>query len=140
MVIFAGMQTINCVGLITLNNRKLLLAFSNNKKAWYLPGGKVDAGETAVGALQREVKEELNVQLAETGIRWYYFITAPAWGENNVMMEQDCFLCRLPHSPEPTAEIGAVRYFSLSEYLQEEHQVPGVLMAFEKLRNDGLVD
>ena len=52
---------INCAGLIVLKNRKLLLAFSNNKKAFYLPGGKVDANETSLQALQREIKEELNI-------------------------------------------------------------------------------
>jgi len=29
-------------GLIALKGDKLLLAYSNNKKAWYLPGGKID--------------------------------------------------------------------------------------------------
>lgn len=86
------------------------------------------------------MKEELNVELAESCINWYYFITAPAWGENNLLMKQHCFMGLLPHAPEPTAEIGAVRYFSLSEYRKEPHQIPGVLMAFEKLREDGLAD
>ena len=140
MVIFIRMETIDCVGLIVVENRKLLLAFSKNKKAWYLPGGKVDAGETNVAALQREIREELNIRLAESGIRWYYYITAPAFGETGLLMQQNCFMCELPQTPEPTAEIEAIRYFSLSEYRLETHQVPGVLMAFAKLQADGLVD
>ena len=46
-----------------IKNRKLLLAFSKNKKAWYLPGGKMDDGENTRSALIREIKEELNVHV-----------------------------------------------------------------------------
>lgn len=50
-------------GLIVIENNKLLLAYSKNKKAWYLPGGKIDSGENSLKALQREIEEELNIIL-----------------------------------------------------------------------------
>jgi 8-oxo-dGTP pyrophosphatase MutT (NUDIX family) len=140
MYYFYTMEYIDCVGLIVIKDRKLLLAFSNNKKAWYLPGGKVDAGETPVAALRREIKEELNVDLTEHGVQWYYHITAPAFAENNLEMRQHCYRYDLRQTPQATAEIGAVRYFGLDDYLQETHQAPGVLIAFRKLQQDGLVD
>ena len=137
---FCGMSYINCAGLIVVKDRKLLLAFSKNKGAWYLPGGKTDPGETALAGLQREIREELNLDLPADSLRWYYHITAPAFGEHQLEMRQDCFLHELQQTPRPSAEIGAIRYFDLAEYLKEEHQVAGVLMAFRKLQEDGLVD
>lgn len=134
------MNYIDCVGLIVVENRELLLAFSKNKGAWYLPGGKVDAGETPLQAMQREIKEELNMTLTEDSLQWYYHITAPAFGEKDLLMRQDCFRHQLQQTPQPSAEIGAVRFFSLEAYRQEPHQVRGVLLAFEKLQQDGLVD
>ncbi len=134
------MNYIDCVALILVENRKLLLGFSKNKNAWYLPGGKMDPGETNLGALQRELKEELNIDLTEDSVQWYYYIEAPAFGENNLLMKQECFLSLHPQHPQPSAEIEAIRYFDLATYQQEEHLVPGVLMAFEKLQQDGLVD
>nr|WP_295866783.1 NUDIX domain-containing protein [uncultured Chitinophaga sp.] len=134
------MNYIDCVGLIVVENRELLLAFSKNKGAWYLPGGKVDAGETPLQAMQREIKEELNMDLAADSLQWYYHITAPAFGEKELLMRQDCFRHQLQQTPQPSAEIGAVRFFSLDTYRQEPHQVRGVLLAFEKLQQDGLVD
>ncbi|WP_245973015.1 hypothetical protein [Sphingobacterium siyangense] len=41
------MTTTKCLptaGLVSIKEDKLLLAYSNNRKAWYLPGGKIDAG------------------------------------------------------------------------------------------------
>lgn len=134
------MKYIDCVGLIVVENRELMLAFSKNKNAWYLPGGKVDAGETPLQAMQREIREELNMDLPADSLPWYYHITAPAFGENNVEMRQNCFLHQLRQTPQPSAEIGAVRFFSLESYREEQHQVRGVLLAFEKLQQDGLVD
>ncbi len=59
----AYMKFITTAGLVIVKNRKLLLAFSKNKKAWYLPGGKPDDGETTRHALVREIKEELNIDI-----------------------------------------------------------------------------
>lgn len=134
------MKHIDCAGLVVVKNRRLLLAYSNNKGAWYLPGGKVDPGETAVAALQREINEELNIHLPADSLQWYYFISAPAFGEDNLEMRQHCFLHELEQEPVPSAEIGALRYFTPASYQMEPHQVAGVLMAFKKLQEDGLVD
>jgi 8-oxo-dGTP pyrophosphatase MutT (NUDIX family) len=134
------MNYIDCVGLIVVENRSLLLAYSKNKGAWYLPGGKVDAGETPLQAMQREIKEELNMDLTADSLQWYYHITAPAFGEKDLLMRQDCFLHQLRQTPQPSAEIGAVRFFTRETYSREPHQVRGVLLAFEKLQQDGLVD
>lgn len=131
---------IQCAGLIVVKERKLLLAFSNNKQAWYLPGGKIDAGETAVAGMQREIQEELNIHIPENELISYYHITAPAFGEQDVTMQQQCFLHHLSQTPKPAAEIGDLRYFTLNDYQQQQHQVVGVLMAFEKLQQDKLVD
>ena len=138
---FFIMTRIYCAGLITLKNRKLLLAFSKNKQAYYLPGGKIDKGETAQQALIREIKEELNIEFKESDIEYYCHITAKAFGEaNGLVMEQDCFICGLDDTPKPNAEIAALQYFDEAGYRNEQHLVPGVIMAFEQLRKDGLVD
>jgi ADP-ribose pyrophosphatase YjhB (NUDIX family) len=132
------MQT---AGLVMIKNRKLLLAFSNNKQAFYLPGGKVNGNETAIEALIREVKEELNVELLENDLTWYTHITAPAFGEKTgIIMEQDCFICELPQTPEPNAEIGLLKYFNTMDYPLQPQQVPGVVILLEKLKKEALID
>ena len=135
-------QTIalHTAGLVVIQENKLLLAFSNNKKAWYLPGGKIDAGETAPEALQREILEELGVQLQASGLQYYTHITAPAFGEEkNLVMEQDCYRYTLTETLQPGNEIGGIQFFSPEEYAHEPAQVPGVIQLFKQLMAEGLL-
>lgn len=132
---------LHTAGLIVINDGKLLLAFSKNKRAWYLPGGKIDAGETSHQAVQREIKEELNLTLNADLLKFYGHVTAPAFGENkNILMEQDCFMYELTENIEASSEIDEVGYFDLATYLKEPEQVPGVLELFDRLAKDGLIE
>lgn len=134
------MVTLHTAGLIVLKEEKLLLAFSKNKKAWYLPGGKIDAGETTHQAIIREIKEELNLDLQPELLTFYGHITAAAYGEQqNIIMEQDCFLYDLTENIAASNEIDEVGYFDLKTYLKEPAQVPGVLELFSRLEKDGLI-
>jgi len=129
------------VGLLAIKDKKLLLAFSKNKQCFYLPGGKIDTGETAKQALCREIAEELNTQLEETDLVYYTHITAPAYGEaSGIIMEQDCFFSHAAFQPIASAEIGELRYFSLAEYLLQKNKAPGAVMILALLTREGLID
>lgn len=132
---------LHTAGLLIIQDRKLLLAYSKNKKCFYLPGGKIDEHESAEEALCREIAEELNVKLEVSDLQFYTHISAPAYGElTGTMMEQECFFSNKKINPNATAEIGELRYFSLSEYLDQEHTAPGAIIILEKLKEDGYVD
>ena len=135
------LNTLPTAGLIIVHHRAFLLAYRNNKQAWYLPGGKIDAGETAKQALLREIHEELVLDLDAEQVHFYTHISAPAYGEiPAVMMAQDCFRCELGDAiPQAQAEIGAVRYFTLAEFQQLDTQVVGVVQVYACLQADGLV-
>ena len=124
-------------GLIVVRGNKLLLAYSKNKKAWYLPGGKIDDGESSLDTLQREIFEELTIKLDSERLKYYCHITAPAYGElPHIIMEQDCFLYELNEKIEPKNEIDEVKFFDSEMYQSEPAQVPGVLKVFDKLTKD----
>lgn len=127
-------------GLVVVRGNKLLLAYSKNKKAWYLPGGKIDDGENSLETVQREIWEELNVQLNTERLKYYCHITAPDYGESsNIIMEQDCFLYELTETIEPNNEISEVKFFDFKMYQSEPAQVLGVLKVFDKLAIDNLI-
>jgi 8-oxo-dGTP pyrophosphatase MutT (NUDIX family) len=130
---------IHTAGLLVIKDKKLLLAFSKNKQCFYLPGGKIDNGETPKQALCREIAEELNVTITEDDLEFYTHITAAAYGETaGIIMEQDCFLLLTGIQPKAAAEIGELRYFSLEEYLQQVNKAPGAIMILQELMHGGL--
>ncbi len=132
-------KSIQTAGLVVVKENRLLLAYSRNKKAWYLPGGKVDEGETSLQSLQREIWEELTLKVEAESLRFYCHITAPAYGEENLLMEQDCFLYTLHEDIVPGNEIEAVRFFDRESYSREPAQVVGVVELFERLRADNRI-
>jgi 8-oxo-dGTP pyrophosphatase MutT (NUDIX family) len=135
------MEKLQTAGLLVIKDRKLLLAFSNNKQCFYLPGGKTDTGETARQALCREIREELNTPLTEADLIYYTHITAPAYGEaNGVIMEQECFFTSQPVNPVAAAEIGALHFFTLEEYLQQQNTAPGAIIVLQQLKADDYID
>ena len=46
----------------------------------------------------------------------------------------------LTEAPKPSNETGNLTYFDEKMYHLQEHMVPGVIMAFERLQKDKLVD
>ena len=132
-----GNKALPTAGLVVVKGDKLLLAYSKNKMAWYLPGGKIDEGESSLETLQREIFEELNIVLNAERLKYYCHITAPAYEEEPpIIMEQDCFIYQLNEKIEPKNEIGEVRFFDIKMYQSEPAQVPGVLLVFDKLIKD----
>ena len=134
-------RTLATAGLVVVKDRKLLLAFSSRKRAYYLPGGKIDPGESPREALIREAKEELHLFLHPDQLQYYTHVTAQAYGEDQgVIMEQDCFMHELNEPLAPDAEIESVKYFDEAGYRLEPAQVPGVITILHQLKQDLLID
>ena len=56
------------VGLAVVRDDKLLMVRKAGTSYWAIPGGRIEAGETALDALKREVREELAVELSDDGL------------------------------------------------------------------------
>ncbi len=52
-----------------VDHRKVLMARSQGKVLFYLPGGKRDPGESDAEALAREIREELGVELDTSSLQ-----------------------------------------------------------------------
>lgn len=55
--------TVGAIGLITDDGQRLLLVRPTYRHGWLPPGGFLGRGETPVEALQREIQEEIGVQM-----------------------------------------------------------------------------
>lgn len=58
---FSHRFPVSVKGVCIIDNRVVLV--QNERKTWDLPGGKLRRGETLEVALQREIREELNIEV-----------------------------------------------------------------------------
>jgi 8-oxo-dGTP diphosphatase len=116
---------ITVVGLVHVEAGRLLVVRSRNKKAFYLPGGKIEPGETPQDAVRREVREELGVELEHPEVLKRY--VAPAYGEGEgAIVDMTCFTAQLLGTPQPTSEIAELTYVTRDEYREHAETAPAI--------------
>ena len=77
----------------------------------YMPGGKIDAGETAFDAAIREAREEISVDLDPTSVTELFTVTVQAHGEpDGRLVEMRVFQASTPDEPIASAEVDAVHW------------------------------
>lgn len=132
------MDSIDKLSLIILKDRKVLYTRSFNKDAWFNPGGKRIEDETDEQALVREIKEELDVEVVPSSIKYYGTFEAQAHGKpEGVMVRITCYTGSYTGEIKPSSEIEEVKYFS---YLDRElASVTGQLI-LDDLYNKKLID
>ncbi|MFF4528932.1 NUDIX domain-containing protein [Streptomyces sp. NPDC001407] len=104
-------KLIEKVAWIRLENGRVLTARSHGKPAFYLPGGKPEAGESPQEALVREVTEELGVTLDPATIAHAVTVEAAADGKAaGTVVRMVCFTAEGSGVPAPAAEIAEVAW------------------------------
>lgn len=117
---------IRCACLVELNQakNKLLVVRVRDNVKWYLPGGKIESGETKEQALIREIKEELNIDLIPSSIEFMTMVRDKAYGIDDDV-ELYCFRAKFTDEITPIAEISDVQYLDWQQ--NAELLAPAVL-------------
>lgn len=93
-------------------------------RAWMLPGGKPEPGETAAECAVREVFEELGVEIGIERIEpMGEFVTAAA-NEAGFSLNASVFRTRDAIDPQPRAEIDAVRWIDPAVGVEDAAEAP----------------
>ncbi|GGM42776.1 hypothetical protein GCM10012275_12140 [Longimycelium tulufanense] len=133
-------ETIRTVGLLHVVHGRLLLVRPRGKAAFYLPGGKLEPGETEPEALRREVREELGVELVNGTVRGHRRYLAPAYGEGDgVLVDLSCYTAELAGEPAPSAEVAELALVTRDEYLAHPETAPAIVELLGDLHTGGLV-
>ena len=125
------MRQIEVVAAIIVNDNKVFATqrgYGEWKDFWEFPGGKIDAGETPEEALRREIKEELDTEIAVgelfTTINYDY----PTF---HIIMH--CYLCTIENGSLTLLEHEAAKWLSLDQ-LDSITWLPADLLVIAELQ------
>ncbi|HWD13368.1 NUDIX domain-containing protein [Pseudochrobactrum sp. sp1633] len=91
--------------ILTGPDNRILLVRKAGTSAFMQAGGKIETGETPVAALQRELKEELGLNVAQDQARYLGAFSAPAANEPGFVVEAEVFHISLSQPVAKAAEI-----------------------------------
>ncbi|UNM95406.1 NUDIX domain-containing protein [Ignatzschineria rhizosphaerae] len=90
-------------GIIVDPKGRLLVVRKKNTQKYMLPGGKIDAGETPIEALMRELQEEVGLTIPPMLAHFIKEYDAPAANEPGYFIRSNLFFILLPELVEISA-------------------------------------
>lgn len=80
-----------CANLVHMKDGKLLLVKVRENEHYYLPGGKIEEEEDDRASLERELREELSLQLDKESMLYLYTVIGPAYPDTDKTVELRCY-------------------------------------------------
>ena len=107
------MKEIKVAAAIIVKDDKIFATqrgYGDWKDWWEFPGGKVEAGETAEEALERELREELDVEIAIDE-----FYRTVEYDYPKFHMKMDCYICHIAEGEPVLLEHEAAKWLRRDE-------------------------
>jgi 8-oxo-dGTP pyrophosphatase MutT (NUDIX family) len=131
---------IRTVALVHVRDSKVLLVRSHGRKAFYLPGGKYEPGETDLAALTREVDEEIGCALRPDTVRRHGVFEGDAHDQPaGTQVQINCYTAEFDGEPAARSEIAECGYYTYAEYTAMAETAPVVHAIVDDLRRRDLV-
>ena len=125
-------KEIDKLAWLLVQDNKLLVARSNNKNLYYLPGGKRELGESDQQALSREINEELSVNLTPDSLSYANTFWAIADGQDEQLtVKLSCYFAEYEGELSANAEIAEFKWLS---YQDKGLCSAGAIQVFEWLK------
>ena len=124
-------KTIRVVAAIITDGERILdtqRGYGSFKGMWEFPGGKIEAGEMPEQALQREIKEELQLEIAIQR-----FVSTVHYEYPDFILTMDCYLCNIVGGKMSLIEHQAAAWLT-PEQLTTVEWLPADVELVEQLR------
>lgn len=126
------MKKIEVVAGIVCRENKILATqrgYGEFKDGWEFPGGKLEAGETRVDALKRELREELDMEVVVGDL-----LETVEYDYPQFHLTMHCYLCQLVKEEFVLKEHEAARWLEKNQ-LDEAAWLPADEGIVEKLKS-----
>ena len=126
------MKKIEVVAGIVCRENKILATqrgYGEFKDGWEFPGGKLEAGETGVEALKRELREELDMEVVVGDL-----LETVEYDYPHFHLTMHCYLCQLAKDEFVLKEHEAARWLGKNQ-LDEVAWLPADEGIVEKLKS-----
>ena len=127
-------KIVNVVAAVIQQDDKILATqrgYGNYNDWWEFPGGKVEAGETPENALVREIKEELDSEIAVDR-----FLTTVEHDYPEFHLSMDCYWCRVISGKLTLLEHEAAKWLPLDN-LRQVNWLPADVKVVEAICEQG---
>jgi len=110
------LSTILVAAVALVRDRRVLMVTARGRDVIYMPGGKIDPGETAFDAAIREAREEVSVELDPASVAELFTVTVQAHGEpDGRLVEMRVFAGSTNDEPVASAEVDAVHWVTTAD-------------------------
>jgi len=99
-----------------VRDRRVLMVTARDREVYYMPGGKIDPGETPAQAAAREAFEEVALRLDPDTLEHLFEVRTQAHGEpDGRHVRMAVFKAETDASPAASAEVGAVHWVTTAD-------------------------
>ena len=128
------MKHINVVCAVIVNKGRIFACqrgYGEWKDWWEFPGGKIEPGESPEEALQREIREELAIDITIDS-----YLTTVDYDYPDFHLTMHCYLCQLKYDTQPhLLEHEAARWLG-KENLEDVKWLPADVEVIKDLNED----
>lgn len=132
------LATLESVAWLCVRDGRLLAVRTRGRDLFYLPGGKLEAGESGPQALARELAEELGVRTEPVDLVESFVIDDEAHAQGGRPLRMTCYTGPATGALRPGREIAELGWFRARE--QDAQRCASALrQVLARLAADGLV-
>ena len=110
------LPAIEVAAVALIRDRRVLMVTARGRDVIFMPGGKIDAGETAAQAVVREAREEIAVELVPSSIEHLFTVSVQAHGEpEGRLVNMQVFAGSSADEPAAASEIDALHWVTTAD-------------------------